>query len=79
MFIGSNDFDAGPHIIEFFTNTTMVVFSININNDRLLEIDETFTFSIDKTQLIPQVFLGNISEAVAVIIDDDRKCKTYCY
>ena len=75
MLTGNDDFKAGPHIIEFSTNTTMVVYSISITNDRLLEIDETFNLSIDQTLLIPQVFLGNISEVVAMIIDDDRKYK----
>ena len=51
----------------------MVSYDIPIIDEDILEIDENFTFSIDPTQLIPQVFLGNISQASGLIIDDDRK------
>ena len=51
----------------------MVLFNITITSDRILEIDENFMLTIDTTQLIPQVFLGNISQATALIADDDRK------
>ena len=67
------DFDVGPHIVEFSINTTMVLFDIAITGDNILEIDENFMFTIDATQLIPQVFLGNISQATALITDDDRE------
>ena len=51
----------------------MVSFNITITGDRILEIDENFMLTIDATQLIPQVFLGNISQATALITDDDRE------
>ena len=73
---GSNpivDFDAGPHVVEFSINTTMALFNITIASDRILEIDENFMLTIDAAHLIPQVFLGNISQATALITDDDRK------
>ena len=56
----------------------MVPFDIAITGDRILEVDENFLLTIDSTQLIPQVFLGNISQATALIIDDDRECNSYC-
>ena len=34
--------------------------------------------TINSTKLIPQVFLGNISQAIALITDDDRECNNYC-
>ena len=73
---GSNpngDFDSGPHVVVFPINITMVSFNITITGDRILEIDENFMLTIDTTQLIPQVFLGNISQATALITDDDRE------
>ena len=69
-----DDFSAGPHIVVFSINTTMALFNIKIEPDRILEIDENFMLRIDSSQLIPQVFLGDISQANVVIIDDDRKC-----
>ena len=76
---GTNpDFDDGPHDVEFPINTTMALFNIEITDDVILEIDEDFMLSIDSTQLIPQVYLGNISQASALIIDDDRKYNNYC-
>ena len=76
---GSNpivDFDAGPHVVEFSINTTMALFNIAITRDRILEINENFMLTIDTTQLMPQVFLGNISKATALITDDDREYST---
>lgn len=52
----------------------MALFNVSIKDDRLLEIDEKFMLRIDPAQLIPQVFLGDISQATALIVDDDRKC-----
>ena len=75
---GVDDFDAGPHIVEFPINTTMVLFNISVTVEGILEPDETFMLSIDPTQLISQVILGNVSQASALIIDDDRKCNSYC-
>ena len=75
-YIGNTDFDAGPHTVEFPINTTMALFNIPITVENILEIDENFTIRIDPIQLIPQVFLGNISEANGLIIDDDRKCNS---
>ena len=51
----------------------MVLFDIAITGDKILEVDETFMLIIDSTQLLPQVFLGNISQATALITDDDRE------
>ena len=76
MCIGNADFDAGPHIVGFAINTTMVPFNISITVENILEIDENFMFRIDPAMLIPQVFLGNISQAGGLIIDDDRKCNS---
>ena len=56
----------------------MALFDIAITDDNILEIDENFMLTIDSTQLIPQVFLGNISQATALITDDDRECNSYC-
>ena len=56
----------------------MVLFDIAITGDRILEVDETFMLIIDSTQLLPQVFLGNISQATALITDDDHECNSYC-
>ena len=75
---GVDDFDAGPHIVEFPINTTMVLFNISVTVEGILEPDETFMLSIDPTQLISQVILGNVSQASALIIDDDRKWNSYC-
>lgn len=60
----------------FPINTTMVLFNVTITPDIILEIDENFMFRIDPSQLIPHVFLGDISQADVVIIDDDRKCNS---
>ena len=72
--LGNADFDADPHIVKFAINTTMALFNISITVENILEIDENFMFRIDQAMLIPQVFLGNISQASGLIIDDDRKC-----
>ena len=76
MCVGNADFDSGPHIVGFAINTTMVLFNIPITVENILEIDENFMFRIDSAMLIPQVFLGDISQANGLIIDDDRKCNS---
>ena len=77
MCLGNADFNAGPHVVQFAINTTMASFNISITVENILEIDENFMFEIDPAMLIPQVFLGNISQASGLIIDDDRKCSNY--
>ena len=75
--LGNADFNAGPHVVQFAINMTMASFNIPITVENVLEIDENFMFRIDPAMLIPQVFLGNISQASGLIIDDDRKCSNY--
>ena len=61
----------------FPINSTQMSYNIPVTFDNILEIDEVFNISIDSALLPLDVFTGNISQAVVVIVDDDRKYISY--
>ena len=60
---------------------TRVLFDVNITNDRLLEINETFKLRINCSSLPNRVIVTSPNETTITIIDNDCKlltCLTYC-
>ena len=52
---------------------TRVSFDVNIMNDNLLELDETFKLRINSSSLPNRVIVNSPSETTVTIMDNDRK------
>ena len=69
---GGTDYTSGPYTVTFFANSTTVSFDVSINNDNILESDETFILTIDPTSL-PSNVAVDISNSTVTIMDDEGK------
>ena len=71
--IGGEDYTSGPYNVTFPAGVTRVPFDVTINDDRVLEADETFNLVIDPTSLPRNVTRGNIDRTTVIIRDNDGK------
>ena len=71
------DYERGPYPVVFPVNSLQMSYTILVTDDDILEIDEAFNISINSTSLPLDVFIGNISQAVVVIVDEDRKYMSF--
>ena len=69
---GGTDYTSGSYTVTFPTNSTTASFNVPINNDNILESDETFILTIDPTSLPSNVAVG-ISNSTVTIMDDEGK------
>ena len=72
---GNNvDFDSTRKIVTFGPDDTLSFFDVFINNDAEVELEENFTLSIQLSRVTVRigVELGDPSETVVVINDDDE-------
>ena len=67
------DYVSGPYSVEIPAGDTTAFLSITINDDSLLEDDEEFKLSINKSSLRGRVMLGDFDETTVNIKDDDGK------
>ena len=67
---GGVDYNSGPYNVTFPAGETSVSFSITINNDTVLEDNETFNLNIAENSLPENVTLGVIYLAKVIILSD---------
>lgn len=75
MLPGNNlDFDSTRRTVTFGPSDVHILFNVSIINDAVLELEENFTLSIQlsRAQVRIGVELGDPSETVVVINDDDE-------
>ena len=75
------DYDSGPYSISFHARETSVIFNVPINDDDLLEDDETFNLTINSSSLPSEVFINNLAQVTVIIMDDEGNYITmilYC-
>jgi len=70
---GGIDYAQGPHMVTFPVNNTISHYGVLIIDDNILETDKVFGITIDSYSLPFDVFPGDVSHAMIVIEDDDRK------
>ena len=73
---GGTDYTSGPYYITFPAGAISVSFNININNDDVLEANETFILTIANSSLSDQGFIfstGAYDKATVIIIDTTSK------
>ena len=70
---GGGDYTAGPYNVTFPAGQITVSAEITINDDNILEGNETFTIEIDLSSLPTSVTVGGTSQTTVVIDNDDCK------
>ena len=64
------DYNSGPFTLEFTAGVTRVPFNVSINEDDILEGNETFNLNIDSSSLPSKVTIAN-GQATVTIVDND--------
>ena len=73
-YIGNIDYDPGPYLFTIPAKMTSVLFDATmINNDNILEDNETFYLTINSSSLPNDFTAGNPFQVEVTIIDDDCK------
>ena len=76
MFAGGRDYEEGPYNITIYEGQMSADYCINIINDTELELDETFTITINNRTAVNQgVILMDSYVARVTILDDECKYK----
>ena len=75
------DYDSGPYNVLFHAEETSVIFNVSINDDDLLEDEETFNLTITSSSLPRGIFINNPAQVTVTIMDDEGNYITlilYC-
>ena len=67
---GGVDYDSGPYNVTFPARANNAAFNIIINNDTVLEYNETFNLTIMESSLPENIILGEIYFAKVTILND---------
>jgi len=70
---GGVDYDTGPHTVKFLAGQVNASFQVPINDDNILEANESFTLTIDISSLPNGVTVGDPGNTTVIIVDDDGK------
>ena len=70
---GGIDYNSGPYNVTFSPGVTRAPFDIMINNDNILERNESFRLTIAMDSLPKKVTNVSIAQATVIIVDDDSK------
>ena len=72
---GGVDYNSGPYMVRFDAGVTNVAFIVIINDDNVLENDETFDLNINPSSLHSGVTAGAPGQATVTILANDGECK----
>ena len=72
---GGVDYNSGPYTVQFDVGVTRVSFDVLINNDNILEGDETFNLKINAQSLPDSVMVGDPGQTTVTILANDGKHK----
>ena len=70
---GGVDYETGPYTVTILAGETRSSLNISINDDDILEDNESFDLSIIPLSLHNRVVLGNPSQAAVTIVANDGK------
>ena len=77
FYTGGDDYDSGPYSVTIKAGDTSAQYCIDIYNDTVLEMDETFNIRINETALHSDIVLMEPNTAKVTIIDDECKHSNY--
>ena len=72
---GGVDYNSGPYNVTFPARANIAAFNIIINNDDVLEYNETFNLTIIESSLPGNIILGKIYLAKVTILNDGSSGK----
>ena len=67
------DYITGPYNVKVPARMKDIDFNITLNNDKILEINEAFTLTIDPSSLPNNVSIDDQDTTTVTIVDDDGK------
>ena len=70
---GGVDYDSGPYTVTFPAGVTSVSFDVAINDDNILENNETFNLTIMTSSLSGLVSQHSFIQTKVLILDNDRE------
>ena len=70
---GGTDYNSGPYNVTFPAGMTSASFDVVINDDSILERNESFVLTIDVDSLPEKVTNVSIAQATVILVDDDSK------
>lgn len=70
---GDEDYGSGPYFIKLTAGMTHFPFNVSINDDNMVEKNENFFLTIDKSTLPCDVTVGNQDQTTVTILEDDCK------
>ena len=73
LFKSKNDYRAGVYTVTIPVNITLQRMNISVCNDIVLEVDEQFSVTILSNSHPDNVTIGNPSQAIVTIEDNNRK------
>ena len=73
IFIEEDDYTPGPYNVTFIAGMISVQVFIPIIDDNTLEMDESFTLTIDASSLPSSVTVGDPDQARVTIVEDSGK------
>ena len=65
------DFDSGPYNVTIPAGDTLAVFNVAINDDDIMEANESFILTIDDSSLPNRVNVTDPDQATVTIVDND--------
>ena len=68
---GGVDYSSGPYTIQFNVRVTRVSFNVLVNNDNILEDNETFNLNVNASLLPNRVTIGLLGQTTVTILDND--------
>lgn len=74
----NDDYNYGPYMVQFNAEEIYALLLVSINNDNILEGNETFYLAIDSSSLPNSVSVDNQGQTTVNILDDDSKCEVTC-
>ena len=76
LLTGNVDYESGPYNVKFGKRSTRAKLCIMIIDDRILEMDETFSLTIDINSLPSGLVVEDPSTVKVTILDNE--CKYLC-
>ena len=68
---GGVDYNSGSYNVQFDAGVTRKSFDVMINNDNVLESDESFTLNISAFSLPNKVTIGDSGHTIVTIVAND--------
>ena len=73
MIGGGEDYESVPYTVTIPAKATTAQFNVTINDDTILEGNETFNLTIMASSLPSRIDIGNPAQATVTIVDNDGK------